>query len=43
MAGKITSVLDDAYYEALKPGVLYWDGEQWTSTPTMNRKRNIPN
>jgi hypothetical protein len=35
-AGKITSVLNDAYYEALKNGVLYWDGEQWTSTPSWN-------
>ena len=37
--GKITSTLDDAYYEELKKGVLYWDGRQWTSTPTMNSKR----
>jgi hypothetical protein len=35
-AGKITSILDDAYYEALKKGVLYWDGEQWTSAPSWN-------
>ena len=41
-AGKITSVLDDAYYEELKSGVLYWDGTEWTSTPTMNRKWNNP-
>jgi hypothetical protein len=40
--GKISSVLDDAYYEALKNGVLYWDGTEWTSTPTMNRKWNNP-
>jgi hypothetical protein len=39
-AGKITSELNDAYYEELKKGVLYWDGTQWTSTPTMNLKRN---
>lgn len=36
-AGKITSELNDAYYENLKKGVLYWDGTQWTSMPTMNR------
>jgi len=36
-AGKISSELNDAYYENLKKGVLYWDGTQWTSTPTMNR------
>ncbi len=41
-AGKISSVLDNAYYEALKPGVLYWDGEQWTSTPSMNANWNKP-
>jgi len=41
-AGKITSVLDDAYYEELKSGVLYWDGTEWTSTPTMNKNRNNP-
>ena len=41
-AGKITSVLDDAYYEDLKKGVLYWDGTGWTSTPTMNRNWNNP-
>ena len=38
-AGKISSVLNDAYYENLKKGVHYWDGSQWTSTPTMNRNR----
>jgi hypothetical protein len=38
-AGKIASVLDNTYYEQLKKGILYWDGKQWTSTPTMNRKR----
>jgi hypothetical protein len=41
-AGKISSVLDDAYYEELKKGVLYWDGEQWTSTPSMNKYWNNP-
>jgi hypothetical protein len=39
-AGKISSELNDAYYENVKKGVLYWDGTQWTSTPTMNLKRN---
>jgi hypothetical protein len=41
-AGKISSTLDDAYYDELKKAVLYWDGEQWTSTPTMIRKWNNP-
>jgi hypothetical protein len=35
--GKISSELNDTYYENLRKGVLYWDGTQWTSTPTMNR------
>jgi hypothetical protein len=41
-AGKISSVLDDAYYEALKKGVLYWDGTEWTSAPSMNRNWDSP-
>ena len=41
-ASKISSELNDEYYENLKKGVLYWDGAQWTSTPTMNLKRNNP-
>ena len=41
-AGKISSKLDDAYYENLKKGVLYWDGTQWTSTPTINLKAKSP-
>jgi len=36
-AGKVTSELNDAFYDDLKKGVLYWDGTQWTSTTTMNR------
>ena len=38
-AGKISSELNDAYYENLKKGVLYWDGTKWTSTPSMNGNR----
>ena len=41
-AGKISSELNDAYYENLKKGILYWDGTQWTSTPTMNLKAKSP-
>jgi hypothetical protein len=37
--GKVTSVLNDEYWENLKHSILYWDGTEWTSTPTMNRKR----
>jgi len=35
-AGKIKSELTPAYWEALKNGVLYWNGKEWTSTPSMN-------
>jgi hypothetical protein len=35
-AGKLKSELDNAYYEALREGVLYWNGKEWTSTPSMN-------
>lgn len=32
--GRVKSVLDDAYFENLKLGILYWNGRQWTSTPS---------
>jgi hypothetical protein len=35
-AGKISSVLNNAYWDALKNAVLYWNGTEWTSTPSMN-------
>jgi hypothetical protein len=35
-AGKITSNLNTAYWEALKKGVLYWNGTDWTSIPSQN-------
>ncbi len=38
-AGKISSILDEAYYEELKKGLLYWDGTDWTSIPTTNRQQ----
>ena len=28
--GKVSSVLDDAYFDALKRGVLYWTGSGWS-------------
>jgi len=35
--GRIKSVLDDAYFESLKLGILFWNGRQWTGTPSQNR------
>jgi hypothetical protein len=34
-AGKITSVLDDAYKAMLMAGIRYWDGSAMVSEPTM--------
>lgn len=36
--GRIKSVLDDAYFESLKLGILYWNGRQWTGTPSQNQQ-----
>jgi hypothetical protein len=36
--GRVKSVLDDAYFENLKLGILYWNGRQWTGTPSQNRQ-----
>ena len=35
--GKLTRTLDSAYYEELRRGVRYWDGEKFMKEPTMNR------
>jgi hypothetical protein len=35
--GKLTSHLDDDYFEALRRGVLYWDGEKFVGSPVENR------
>lgn len=32
--GRVSSVLDDAYFDALRRGILYWTGTGWTSAPT---------
>jgi hypothetical protein len=40
--GKVTSVLNDEYWENLKRNILYWDGTEWTSTPATNRNWNNP-
>jgi len=36
-AGKLTSVLDDAYRDALLKGIRYWNGSEWTAEPAKNR------
>jgi excisionase family DNA binding protein len=33
--GKIKSVLDDAYFKRLGQTLLYWDGRDWTTTPSL--------
>ena len=34
--GKIKSTLNEEYWKKLAQGVLYWDGQNWVSHPTMN-------
>ncbi len=36
--GRIKSVLDDAYFDSLKRGFLYWNGREWTGTPSRNQQ-----
>lgn len=36
-AGKLNEILDEAYWEKLKKSVLYWDGEKFVTTPTLNK------
>jgi hypothetical protein len=36
--GKLTKKLDGPYYEELRQGVQYWDGEKFVNTPTMNTR-----
>ncbi len=36
--GKVTEKLDEQYYEDLRKGVQYWDGENFVNYPTMNKK-----
>jgi hypothetical protein len=36
-AGRLTSVLGDAYRANLLAGVRYWNGSSWTSEPSRNR------
>jgi hypothetical protein len=37
-AGRLTSVLDDAYRANLFAGVRYWDGSAWTIEPSQNAR-----
>ena len=37
--GKVKSVLDGAYFEALRKSLRYWNGTAWTHEPSMNLKR----
>lgn len=36
-AGKITSVLDEGYRNALFKSIRYWNGSEWTAEPARNR------
>lgn len=36
-AGRVSSVLDDAYLEKLRTSVEYWTGSEWTTTPSWIR------
>jgi hypothetical protein len=37
--GKVYSILNDAYRENLKKGLLYWTGREWTTIPTAVGRR----
>jgi len=36
--GRVKSVLNDAYFDSLKRGILYWNGREWTGTPSRNQQ-----
>lgn len=36
--GKLTTHLDSAYFDALRNGVMYWDGDKFVNRVTMNRR-----
>ena len=36
-AGKLTSVLDEAYRDALLKSIRYWNGSEWIAGPAKNR------
>jgi hypothetical protein len=37
-SGEIRSVLDDSYFDALRRGVRYWDGERWVQNVVMAKR-----
>jgi len=37
-AGKLASVLDETYRDALLKGIRYWNGSEWTATPSRNAR-----
>jgi hypothetical protein len=41
-AGKIRSVLDEAYRQTIIQGVRYWDGSRWVAEPTPNLRNARP-
>jgi len=44
LEGKIKSELNEEYRKNLEKGLLYYDGENWVSQPTMNlRWKNSEN
>jgi hypothetical protein len=36
--GKTKTIADAHYFEQLRQGVLYWDGEKFVHEPTMNKR-----
>ncbi|HTY36744.1 MAG TPA: hypothetical protein VMH23_06520 [Bacteroidota bacterium] len=36
--GRVRNKLDTEYFETLRRGLLYWDGERFVKEPTMNKK-----
>ena len=37
-AGKLTSVLDEAYRDSLLKAIRYWNGSEWTAAPARNAR-----
>ena len=37
LEGKLSSQLNDEYFEALRKGVMYWDGEKFVDRLAMNK------
>lgn len=37
LEGKATRMIDDRYFEDMRKGVQYWDGEKFVHEPTMNK------